>query len=109
MLGRHLPTSLDEPHERELAIIATKGVVQLFNTVAEFQLSQHKEAVAAQQEAKAKTTKMIEAVGTGRGHAPIVGSNERIVQAIQSRQQRWKVLEEDSEDEEGNIKVVDDQ
>ena len=40
LMGRHIPTVDDEEHERELQIIATKGVVQLFNTVAEFQTSQ---------------------------------------------------------------------
>lgn len=32
-------------------------------------------------------------------------SNERIIQQIQSRQSKWKVLEDDSEDDDGNIKV----
>jgi len=36
LMGRHIPTADDEDHERELAIIATRGVVQLFNTVSEF-------------------------------------------------------------------------
>ena len=47
LMGRHIPTGEDEAHERELQIIATKGVVQLFNTVSEFQVSQHKEALQA--------------------------------------------------------------
>jgi hypothetical protein len=38
-MGRHIPTVDDEEQERELQIIAAKGVVQLFNTVAEFQTS----------------------------------------------------------------------
>jgi len=53
-MGRHLPTVEDEDHERELQVVATKGginlaliliVVQLFNTVSEFQVTQHKEAL----------------------------------------------------------------
>ena len=36
LMGRRLPTKDDNEHERELQIIATKGVVQLFNAVAEF-------------------------------------------------------------------------
>ena len=47
LMGRHIPTGEDEEHERELQIIATRGVVQLFNTVSEFQVQQHKEAVQA--------------------------------------------------------------
>jgi len=35
-MGRVLPTRLDNEHERDLQILATKGVVQLFNAVAEF-------------------------------------------------------------------------
>ncbi len=106
-MGRRIPTADDEEHERELQIIATRGVVQLFNTVSEFQLTQHKEAVQAQQEVKAKTAKLIQAVGTDKAHAPIVGSNERIISQIQSKQSKWKVLEDDSEDDDGNIKVED--
>lgn len=54
LMGRHLPTVEDEDHERELQVVATKGginlaliliVVQLFNTVSEFQVTQHKEAL----------------------------------------------------------------
>ena len=41
---------------------------------------------------------MIQAVGTDKAHAPIVGSNERIIQQIQSKQQRWKVLEDSDAD-----------
>ena len=36
LLGRVIPTKSEMEHERSLQIIATKGVVQLFNAVAEF-------------------------------------------------------------------------
>ncbi len=36
LMGRVMPSKTDMEHERELQIIATKGVVQLFNAVAEF-------------------------------------------------------------------------
>lgn len=36
-MGRLLPTKAEAEYERELQIVATKGVVQLFNAVAEFQ------------------------------------------------------------------------
>ena len=36
LMGRRIPTKEDSEKERNLAIIATKGVVQLFNAVAEF-------------------------------------------------------------------------
>ena len=35
-MGRVIPTKADTEHERGLQIVATKGVVQLFNAVAEF-------------------------------------------------------------------------
>ena len=35
-------------------------------------------------------------------------TNARIVEQLQSRQTRWKVLEDDSEDDDGNIKITDD-
>jgi hypothetical protein len=33
--GRRMPCKDDDEKERELAIVATKGVVQLFNTVSD--------------------------------------------------------------------------
>lgn len=35
-MGRKIPTKDDETYERSLVLIATKGVVQLFNTVTEY-------------------------------------------------------------------------
>ena len=60
IMGRHIPTADDDPHKRELQIIACKGgknqkyltfgiVVQLFNTVTEFQSTSQKEALEAEQ------------------------------------------------------------
>ena len=36
LMGRRIPTKDENEHERDLQIIATKGVVQLFNAVADF-------------------------------------------------------------------------
>ena len=36
MQGRKVPSREDEKHERALVLVATKGVVQLFNTVSDF-------------------------------------------------------------------------
>ena len=44
-MGRVLPSKDDLERERELQIIATKGVVQLFNAVAEFQADLTKTAI----------------------------------------------------------------
>lgn len=43
LMGRLLPTKSEIEHERSLQIIATRGVVQLFNAVAEYQTSVVKE------------------------------------------------------------------
>ena len=43
LMGRRIPTRDDAEKERSLAIIATRGVVSLFNAVAEFQTSVEKE------------------------------------------------------------------
>ena len=42
--GRKIPDVADEEHERNLVRLATKGVVELFNTVREFQSNTLKEA-----------------------------------------------------------------
>ncbi len=57
--GRGFPKQSEEGRERELMRIATKGVVELFNTVAEFQTNAAKEVVA---EKRAKDVKYHKAV-----------------------------------------------
>jgi len=48
-------------------------------------------------------------VGTDKAHTTQTTSNDRIIQQIQSRQQRWKVLEDDSQEEDdGEIKIVEE-
>ena len=51
-MGRRIPTKDDMEGERNLAIVATKGVVQLFNAVAEFQNSVLKEAATEEKTKK---------------------------------------------------------
>ena len=63
LMGRRMPTKDDNEHERELQIIATKGVVQLFNAVAEFQNSLEKEAFDKEREKRRQKTEAIQAVG----------------------------------------------
>ena len=57
--GRTMPKQGEEQHERSLMLIATKGVVQLFNSVSEFQTSEQKQA---REELKAKNKKFSEMV-----------------------------------------------
>jgi hypothetical protein len=46
-------------------------------------------------------------VGTDK-NTNAVSSNQAIISRIQSKERKWKILEDDSEDEEGNIKIVDE-
>ena len=57
--GRKIPEASTEDHERNLIRLATKGVVELFNTVCEFQDNTIKEA---KQEQKDKDLRYQEAV-----------------------------------------------
>lgn len=57
---------------------------------------------------KQKTAKIIESVGSHSTNPQLGGPVDNIAKKIQSKEKRWKVLEDDSEDELGNIKVVDE-
>jgi hypothetical protein len=74
--GRVLPRKDDEDHERTLVRMATKGVVQLFNTVSEFQSSEkkevHKEVVAQ----KTKYSRILESTGDAYANT----SNKKIIE-----------------------------
>ena len=62
-MGRRIPTKDDAEKERELAIIATRGVVQLFNAVAEFQNSVEKEAEKDERQKRRIQQEKIQEVG----------------------------------------------
>ena len=109
LMGRRIPTKDDNEHERELQIIATKGVVQLFNAVAEFQTSMEKEAFKEEREKRRMKSEAIQSIGADKNTGAVgFDQQQSLVQKIQSTQRRWKVLESDSEDADGNINVVDD-
>ena len=88
-------------------LVATKGVVQLFNTVSEFQTNEQRQA---QQELKDKNKRYSDIVQkTGEGMYKNT-SNQAILAKLQNKPSRWKVLnpEEDQEsdmDSDGNIKI----
>lgn len=65
-MGRTLPTKAEFEHERTLQIIATKGVVQLFNAVAEFQTSVVREQIKEDREKKQARSAMIQSVGNDK-------------------------------------------
>lgn len=90
--------------------IATKGVVELFNTVREFQSNTLKEARQEQKEKDLKYQQAVQAVGTGGGYTNT--SNQNIIKKLQEQQpSRWSVLNPDEDgdesdlDSEGNIKI----
>ena len=101
-----MPKRGEEDHERSLVLIATKGVVQLFNTVSEFQTSQQKQALDEIKAKKQKYSEILSKTGEYKNT-----SNKAIVEKLQSTQSRWKVLDpengESDEDSEGNVKIRD--
>ena len=105
--GRNKPILGEEDHERSLMLIATKGVVQLFNTVSEFQASEQKQA---QKELNDKNMKFSDAVlKTGEGQYKN-SSNKSIVEKLQAKPSRWRVLDPENDgesdiDSDGNIKI----
>ena len=108
-MGRRIPTKAENEHERDLQIIATKGVVQLFNAVADFQNSLEKEAFKQEKEMKQTKKEKLAAVGADKNTGAVgFDQTQSLMQKIHSTQRRWKVLESDSEDVNGDINVIDD-
>ena len=66
-----------------------------------------KEAMREDKEKKQRASKMIQSVGSDKNTGAANFNN--LIEKINSRQRKWKVLESDSEDLDGNIKVVDDE
>ena len=75
-MGRRIPTKDDAEKERNLAIIATRGVVQLFNAVAEFQTQVTREAAKDDLEKKRIYREKIDEVGKDK-QTGAVGFNSR--------------------------------
>ena len=59
MQGRKVPSRDEDKHERSLVLIATKGVVQLFNTVSDFQVTGQKQALKEEKDKDIKYSQMI--------------------------------------------------
>ena len=97
-MGRVIPTKAEMEHERTLQIVATKGVVQLFNAVAEFQTSVVKEQIKTERDKKIARTSMIQSVGTDKNTGAVGFGN--IIAKIQSKQRKWAVLEDEASGDE---------
>ena len=92
----------DEEYERGLQIIATKGVVQLFNAVSEYQTNVLKETLAEERQKKETRKDFINATGTDKNSGAIgFGS---VIEKIKSKQRKWSVLEDDEESAEDGIR-----
>ena len=109
LMGRRIPTKADAEKERGLAIVATKGVVQLFNAVAEFQTSVTKEAAKDERSKKKMHLERVSEVGKDKTTGAVGFDSRAMIEQIQSTKRKWKVLESDSEDLDGNIKIVDEE
>jgi 5'-3' exonuclease len=59
LIGRVIPTKLEYEAERELQIVATRGVIQLFNAVSEFQSQAQKQVLKDEHVKTSKRTAMI--------------------------------------------------
>ena len=102
-MGRLLPTKAEAEYERELQIVATKGVVQLFNAVAEFQGQLTREIHQEEREKKEKRTEVIQQTGSDKNQKGVgFGS---VIEKIQSKQRKWAVLEDEASDD--NIRFED--
>ena len=68
-----------------------------------------KEAFKEEREKRRMKSEAIKSVGADKNTGAVgFDQQQSLVQKIQSTQRRWKVLESDSEDADGNINVVDD-
>jgi len=76
--------------------------------VAEFQTSVSKENEEDEKTKKKIYQEKISDVGKDKQKGAVGFNSAALIEKIQSTQRKWKVLESDSEDLDGNIKVVDD-
>lgn len=91
MQGRVLPTLESMEYEKNLQVIATKGVVRLFNAVSHQQTEIRKESMKGEIARKELVAKKLELDKSK------VNSNETILKKIMAKEKKWKVFE----DEEG--------
>jgi hypothetical protein len=92
--GRVFPSLDENEYEKNLQMIATKGVVRLFNAVSHQQTEIKREHVKDEQLRKEFVSKKLE-MDKGK-----VNSNDTIVRKIMEKEKRWKVFEDDENEEE---------
>jgi hypothetical protein len=95
--GRVYPSTSQNDYERTLQMIATKGVVRLFNAVAHQQTEIKKEYIKDEQLRQELVQKQLKVDDTK------LNSNDTIVKKIMSQEKTWKVFEDEDEmDAEGD-------
>jgi len=92
--GRLFPTKDDNEYEKSLQMIATKGVVRLFNAVSHQQTEIKRDHIKDEQLRKEFVSKRLELDKSK------VNSNDTIVKKIMATEKKWKVFEDDSEENE---------
>lgn len=89
--GRVYPNKEEAEYEKNLQIIATKGVVRLFNAVSHQQTEIRREHIKDEQLKREFVAKKMELDKSK------VNSNDTIVKKIMSREKRWKIFEDEEE------------
>ena len=80
-------------YEKNLQIIATKGVVRLFNAVSHQQTEIKRETIKSEQIQQELNLKKLEMDKSK------TNSNDTIIKKILSREKKWKVFEDEEEEE----------
>lgn len=91
--GRRFPNTKEHDYEKNLQMIATKGVVRLFNAVSHQQTEIRREAVKDEKIREDFVAKKLEMDKSKHN------SNKTILDKIQSKEKRWKAFEDDEEGE----------
>ena len=81
-MGRRMPTKEDYERERGLQIIATKGVIQLFNAVTDFQQSMSKEAFKEEKEKRQVKQEKIDEYGKDKNTGAVGFSSQSMIEKI---------------------------
>ena len=102
LMGRLMPTKAEADYERDLQIIATKGVVQLFNAVSEYQGQVAKEINKEERDKKQSRKDVILSAGADKNTGAVGFGN--LIDKIQAKTKKWQVLE-DEEGSDGGLKL----
>lgn len=97
--GRTIPSKEENDYERNLQMIATKGVVRLFNAVSHQQTEIKREIVKNDRIKNDVMTKKLEMDKSK------LNSNDTIIKKIMAKEKKWKVFEDDEDEVKNTDKV----